>query len=70
MQACAAEAGMCHLHNIMQHATNLGVIPWQSVIYSLIVEAICRDKVGNFHEHEFLGKVLNRLLVMNHLSED
>ena len=62
MQACAAEAGMWHLHNIMQHATNSGAIPWQSAIHSLVVEAIRRDEAGNFHDHEFLGKALNGLL--------
>lgn len=62
MQACAAEAGMWHLYNIMQHATNSGAIPWQSAIHSLVVEAIRRDEAGNFHDHQFLGKALNGLL--------
>lgn len=62
MQACAAEAGMWHLYNIMQHATNSGAIPWQSAIHSLVVEAIRRDEAGNFHDHVFLGKALNGLL--------
>ncbi|KAF5348905.1 hypothetical protein D9756_009810 [Leucocoprinus leucothites] len=62
MQARAAEKKMWHLYNIMQHVTNSGGVPWQSAIHSLVVEAIRRDKAGEFNDHRFLGKALNGLL--------
>ena len=62
MEGKAAEGSNWHLYAIMQHSSNSGAASWQAAIHSLIVEVIRRDKASDFHDHKFLGKVLNGLL--------
>ncbi|KAJ6500925.1 hypothetical protein C8R45DRAFT_820772 [Mycena sanguinolenta] len=47
---------------IYQHTTNAGAVSWQAAIHALVVESIRRDEASGFHNHKFLGKVLNGLL--------
>lgn len=62
IQTEAALASRWHLYAVMQHSTNAGAASWQTVIHSLVVEAIHRDEADNFRDHQFLGKGLNGLL--------
>ncbi|GJJ08100.1 hypothetical protein Clacol_002308 [Clathrus columnatus] len=59
-----------HLYALMQHSTNAGSASWQSVIHSMVVEAIRRDEADNFNDHNFLGKGLNGLLPRRSQLED
>ncbi|KAJ7029530.1 hypothetical protein C8F04DRAFT_1116152 [Mycena alexandri] len=62
MQTNAALAKRWHLYAVYQHSVNAGAVPWQLAIHALVVEAIRRDEITEFPDHELLGKALNGLL--------
>ncbi|KAJ7729451.1 hypothetical protein B0H16DRAFT_1330394 [Mycena metata] len=70
MQTNAAKHNKWHSFAMFQHFVNAGSIPWQQAVHALIVEAIRRDEAGDFHDHKYLGKVLNGLLPRRARIED
>lgn len=57
-----------HLHAIMKSSPN--PVDRQPMIHSLIVEALRRDDLGNFDDHNQLGRGLNGLLARRARLED
>ncbi|KAJ7777066.1 hypothetical protein B0H16DRAFT_947454 [Mycena metata] len=62
MQTNAALANRWHLYAVYQHSVNAGAVSWQMTIHALVVEAIRRDEISEFPDHELLGEALNGLL--------
>ncbi|KAJ7247368.1 hypothetical protein C8J57DRAFT_1003668, partial [Mycena rebaudengoi] len=70
VQKQAALDNQWHLYAIYQNSVNSGAVTWQVAIHALVVEAIRRDEVGSFEDHEYLGRALNGLLPRRAHLED
>lgn len=57
-----------HLHAVMKHSPD--PVDNQQTIHSLIVEALRRDDIGNFVNHNMLGRGLNGLFARRARLED